>query len=82
VTASYVDSEENARCITDTFQLPLSLVVQMVHPVKSNNEKLTLVLNQPPLPLHSLFEDIAQSSPPEASMVRATAMLRNIQCKY
>lgn len=85
VVASYLDSNDAHCTCTHTFKLPLALFAQLVPPLKSNREKLTLVLNQAPAAVLDLFDDVAQSSPPDATSVRSSSyplLLRTIYCWY
>ena len=70
VLASFLDNSSVHCTCTHTFKLPLALFAQMVPPLKSNTEKLTVMLNQAPAAVLDLFDDVAQSSSPEATAVR------------
>ena len=71
VLASFLDSNYAHCTCTHTFKLPLALFAQLVPPLKSNTEKLTVMLNQAPAAVLNLFDDVAQSSSPEATAVRS-----------
>lgn len=68
--AAFSDADGNMYSSIHSFELPLSLFAQVVPPVKSNAEKLTLAISEAPAPVMTLFEDLAQSSPPQSTMVR------------
>jgi PTHB1 C-terminus len=69
VAATYLDAEGTRHCCYHTFCLPLALYVQMVPPRKSAAVRLTLTLDQAPPPVVAIFEDVAQSSGPQAASV-------------
>ena len=69
VEAAFNDAEGNVFCTTHTFELPLALFAQVVPPVKSNAQKLTIAISEAPAPVGTLFEDLVRSSPPQSAMV-------------
>lgn len=74
VLASFLDNSGAHCTCTHAFKLPFALFAQLVPPLKSNTEKLTIVLNQAPAAVLHLFEDVAQSSSPEATTVRVPCL--------
>jgi PTHB1 C-terminus len=73
VTVASVDVNGEQHCSCHTVTLPLALFVKAVPPVRTNAVKLTLAMPDKPPAMSDLFQDIAQSSPPEATSVHNSA---------
>lgn len=80
VEAAFSDADGNMYSSVHAFELPLSLFAQIVAPVKSNAEKLTLAITEPPAPVITLFEDLAESCPPQFTVVRCEFSPRTGAC--
>jgi PTHB1 C-terminus len=80
VTVTAVDANGHQQSACHTVTLPLALLVKAVPPVRSNAIKLTLAMPDNPPAVSDLFEDIAQSSPPEATAVHISATSSTCAC--
>eukprot|EP00742_Colponemidia_sp_Colp-10_P002939 GILJ01003136.1.p1 GENE.GILJ01003136.1~~GILJ01003136.1.p1 ORF type:complete len:868 (-),score=153.08 GILJ01003136.1:19-2622(-) len=80
--AAYLSESGEPRSCLYSFQLPLSLVVKVIPPVKTANYKLTLETNRLPPSIVSLFEELMQQSGFASSYAQQAAAANVLTVQY